>query len=419
MASIWKDTRTTHFVACFTAITGMRRVQWKRSTHTADRKQARRIADEIEDAAHGRADASRVRDFLNSIADLSTRRGLHHVFDKVMRKTTGTGLGGKGTRAFLDAWLARTQSEVAPATFTKYQRVAKVFLESLGGQAEQDIALIKRDDITRFRDSEAKRSSASTGNGYLKVVRVFFNAAEADGLLVRNEARLVKLLKTKDGGTERRAFTIPELKRVLAVANNEWRSMVLVGLYTGARLGDLAQLTWRAVDLEQGEIRFATRKTGRPMVIPIARPLQAHLEKLPAGDDPNQPLHPRAFRIMKDQQRSGSLSNQFAAILASAGITESRTHAAKPKGKGRAARRAASEITFHSLRHTATSLLKSAGVSDSIAMDIIGHESAEMSRLYTHIGDEAKRDAVNKIPDVLSNLPTRHTRGRAGEIRGK
>ncbi len=407
MASLWKDTRTPHFVACFTAVTGMRRVQWKRSTHTSERKQARKVADEIEEAAQGRADANRVRSFLDGVADLAARRGLHRVFDEVLRLATGTGLGGKSVRSFLDGWLARTRGEIEPTTFSKYERVVKLFLESLGGLAAQDMALVKRDDITRFRDSEAARSSASTANGHLKVVRVFFGAAESDGLLVRNEARLVKLLKAKDGGAGRRAFTLPELKRVLAVANDEWRSMIITGLYTGARLGDLARLTWRAVDLERDEIRFATRKTGRNMVIPIADALRAHLETLPAGDDPSQPLHPRAFQIFNSQQRTGSLSNQFAAILAEAGLIEPRSHAAQPKGKGRAARRATSEITFHSLRHTATSMLKTAGVSDAIAMDIIGHESAEMSRHYTHIGDSAKREAVNKLPDVLAGAPAR------------
>ena len=91
MASIWEDTRSPHFVACFTAITGMRRVQWKRSTHTEERKLARRIADEIEDAAQGKSDASRVRTLLDGISDLAAKRGLHHVFGIV----DGTGQGNR------------------------------------------------------------------------------------------------------------------------------------------------------------------------------------------------------------------------------------------------------------------------------------------------------------------------------------
>jgi len=54
-------------------------------------------------------------------------------------------------------------------------------------------------------------------------------------------------------------------------------------------------------------------------------------------------------------------------------------------------------VSFHSLRHTATSLLKAAGVSESFARDIIGHESAQISRLYTHVEDDAKRAAARQI----------------------
>jgi hypothetical protein len=54
MASIWKDTRFPYLVAGFTAIIDQKRAQWKRSTFTSDRKLARRIADELEEAAQGR-----------------------------------------------------------------------------------------------------------------------------------------------------------------------------------------------------------------------------------------------------------------------------------------------------------------------------------------------------------------------------
>ena len=34
------------------------------------------------------------------------------------------------------------------------------------------------------------------------------------------------------------------------MCNDEWRGLVLFGLYIGQRIGDLAKLTWRAVNLE-------------------------------------------------------------------------------------------------------------------------------------------------------------------------
>jgi len=59
--------------------------------------------------------------------------------------------------------------------------------------------------------------------------------------------------------------------------------------------------------------------------------------------------------------------------------------------------REASEISFRSLRHSAVTMLKAAGVSDFIAREIVGHESAAVSRQYTHLTTEDKRAAVQRV----------------------
>jgi site-specific recombinase XerD len=47
-----------------------------------------------------------------------------------------------------------------------------------------------------------------------------------------------------------------------------------------------------------------------------------------------------------------------------------------------------------------TSLLKNAGISDAVAMELVGHDTAAISKLYTHISTDAMRQAVNRMPDV-------------------
>ncbi len=197
---------------------------------------------------------------------------------------------------------------------------------------------------------------------------------------------------------QRRAFTLPELKKLLAVASDEWRTAILLGIYTGLRLGDVQALTWTNLDLQAKELTIRTQKTGRVQILPLAAPLLRHIETLPAGDDPKAALCP-AF----EGKPVHWLSNQFYELLASAGLVQSRGDHQKKAGKqGRSARRQMSDLSFHSLRHTATSLLKNAGVSDVVARDLIGHESEAISRSYTHIDAETKRAAVEKLPDVTA-----------------
>ena len=235
-----------------------------------------------------------------------------------------------------------------------------------------------------------------------KIVRIIFAAAEADGFVVRNEARHIKKLKLANEASSRRAFTLPELSKILAQCDDEWHSMVLFGFYTGARLGDVARLTWQNLDLANEELGYISGKTGRQVRTPLSAALLQHIHALSAGDDPKQPLHPRAFEIMTKHGKAQRLSSQFADILAEAGLVAARSHNVEDEKerKGRNTRRTVSEISFHSLRHTAVSLLKTAGVSDAVAQDLVGHESAEISRNYTHIETPAKRAAVDKLPVI-------------------
>jgi integrase len=172
---------------------------------------------------------------------------------------------------------------------------------------------------------------------------------------------------------------------------------VLFGLYLGQRLGDLAKLTWRAVNLETGEIAFTAKKTGRRIVLPLVQPLVDYLTSLPVSDNPNAYIFPCAASA----KRTGTLSNQFREILVAAGLVEPRGHEAT--GKGRSQARETSEISFHSLRHSAVTMLKASGLSDVFAREIVGHESAAISRQYTHLTTDDLRNAMQRLPDVTGS----------------
>src|SRR5262249_38165761 len=148
----------------------------------------------------------------------------------------------------------------------------------------------------------------STANLSVKVLRVCLGEAVRQGLLTNSQAVRVKFLKST-AESKRRAFTLSEIKRILKACEHdqEWRGLVPFGLYLGQRLGDLAKLTWRAVDLEAGAVAFRTRKTGRRMVLPLVQPLSDYLGSLQSSDNPNAYIFPNAAA----HKRTGRLSNQF------------------------------------------------------------------------------------------------------------
>jgi integrase len=295
--------------------------------------------------------------------------------------------------------LASRKSELAPATYRRYQKTIEKLIKFLATDADRDLGEISKAQITEFRNTQAEKSSQANANTDLKVLKVAFRAARLDGYIWEDPAEGVKTFRLGDSRDIRRPFTIPEIQKILEVADSEWQSLIKFGLYTGQRLADIALLRWEQIDLDRDEITLVVRKTKKKMTIPLAGSLREHLLMLSAPDKPSAPVHPEAYGIVTSQNgRVGTLSNAFADLLAQAGLRAPRT--SESTGKGRGNTRRGMDISFHSLRHTSVSLLKDAGIPDAVVMAMIGHSSASMSHRYTHVGKEALSKAAATLPQV-------------------
>lgn len=384
MAFVWKKPNSIYWQAGFLDRDGRRR---NRSTKVKDtgitsRNKAQKLADQFEDAANRRR----------------TSRQVRKVITDLHQQITGEEMLILTLRQHVEAWLMRKRPEVALSTYRFYKGASDKFITYLGDRVDQDIALVTRKDVTGFRNKLVETLAGKTVNHHLKALRMIFKDAEREGLLMENPTQFVDVVRVSTSDQANRVpFKMDELRRVIKFANDEWRSMILFGLYTGQRLGDIAKLTWANIDLEKNEVVLITSKTGRKMRIPMAKPLIEHVESLPAGDSPDTSIHPRALKsVINGGGKTGGLSNQFAKILESAGLREKSTH--KDTGKGRDAKRSLHKLSYHCLRHTAVTLLHEAGVPAAVAQTLVGHDSEEIHQVYIGVGDDAMRDAASKLP---------------------
>jgi integrase len=85
----------------------------------------------------------------------------------------------------------------------------------------------------------------------------------------------------------RRELTIDELLNVCQAATGELRVLLVLGIYSGLRLGDCATLRWGETDLRRGVIRRVPNKTGTPqsqaVIIPIHPILREMLTETPVN----------------------------------------------------------------------------------------------------------------------------------------
>ena len=360
----------------------------QRSTGTNDRKLARQLAEQFEMAASTHRTAKQAQQVM---ADLH-------------RHITGQTVDRTSVRDFFTGWLAGKKGALSSSSYEAYKAVATSFIQFMEERADLEIAHVTATDVLKFRDLLATQVSVNSTNNRLKVLRVALQQAWRDGKLEENPGKKVQSLKKTKGGSQRRAFTIPELKALLKEASGEWKGQILFGIYTGQRLGDIAQLCWEDIDLEKKILSLSTQKTDRRQILPLAPAVVLWLAEARSQpqEKPNGPLFPEAHASISRNGKVGTLSNQFYALMTKAGVVSPRSnHDKRPDGKGRSAPRQLSELSFHSLRHTTTSMMKNSGVSPAFVQEFVGHDSKTVSQNYTHIELTSLQQAVDAMPDLL------------------
>jgi hypothetical protein len=202
MASIRRKIGSKFWFACFSLAGGQRT---QRSTKTTDRKLAQKLADQFEDSARKRRTEGQVRQVLSDIHE----------------EIHGSALSSVNVAEYFKQWLARKEGEVAGVTHKAYEYATKSFVDSLGEHANQPLQYVTPHQVSSWRDMIAKRASAKTANNKLKILRTFFESAWRDSLISDNPAAKISVLKTVS--SNRRPFTIEELKTLLRHAWGDWR----------------------------------------------------------------------------------------------------------------------------------------------------------------------------------------------------
>ncbi|MEO6969871.1 MAG: hypothetical protein ABI217_03130 [Chthoniobacterales bacterium] len=276
MASIWKLPNSPFWAACFNVHTSADVLRWKRSVKTANHKLATQIANALEDAGRGAMDERAITSFVDKIQDLRARKATQVAFADVFKLVAGREMGAGSLRAFSQAWLKTIEPQIAPTSYLKYKQAVEEFVRLIGEAADRELLGFGNQDdglVVRFRDHLHARLAPSSVNDAVKIVRQMFKSA-TERFEIENPAAFVRgIKKNPEAADRRRAFTLPEIGRILRVVkDSEWEGIVLCGLYTGLRLSDIVRLRWENVDLVRGELALTTRKTKRRVLVPLAPP---------------------------------------------------------------------------------------------------------------------------------------------------
>ena len=336
-------------------------------------------------------------DRINSIAATANSNA---VTADYIEAITGKAPAKKPTLAeFLAAWLAESEVDTTAGTIAKYRQVIAEFTASVNADSlPMRVDDVTPEQVTQFLADKAARSSRETAQGFRKILRSIFIKAQDMGHVTRNPVGKVGRRRSKIENTRKRPFALQEIRDLAGRATPFWRYMIIAGFFTGQRMGDLVTLKRSNVHLDENLIYLTSRKTGKQIKVPIAKPLRDLLESIWPKRDDDHFWPDQATKYLK--VGSSPFSQEFYSLLTAVGLVVERGPKHKSKMIGRNTGRHSTELGFHNLRHTFVTQIKMAGAPDSVARELAGHSSNLISSHYTHLPIESLEKAILTLPEV-------------------
>ena len=230
------------------------------------------------------------------------------------------------------------------------------------GLAARNLASIQGKDLAAWRDERLLAVKPATVDRELRIISHLFTIAVKEWGMAGLVNPVSQIRKPKlPPGRDRRLLP-GELEKILANTESPHLSdIVRFALETAMRRGEIAGMTWEMVDLKKRTVTLPETKNGEKRIVPLSA---------------------EAIRILSGIPRrlDGSVW----------GITEDPI----TRAFVRACQRAKVEgLTFHDLRHEATSRLFEKGFNPMEVAAITGHKTLQMLKRYTHLKAEdlAKR----------------------------
>jgi integrase len=165
-------------------------------------------------------------------------------------------------------------------------------------------------------------------------------------------------------------LTPKQLEAVCSKAKGEVKTLFLIGIYTGLRMGDCATLKWDEVDLKAGNIErmpSKTRKQRKTIKIPIHDVLRIVLQDLQTKSiGKSEYVLPELAELYN--RHPANVSSRVQQVF-----TDAEIKTTIERDDGRGTNKATVIYGFHSLRHSFISLCHASNVPQIAVMELVGH----------------------------------------------
>jgi integrase len=275
---------------------------------------------------------------------------------------------------FKDEYLEYSQHNHTAGTKRKhFESAFNEFIRHIG---DFPLNSISYKQIETFLSAKRTEASAWTARRCYIALSSAFETARKWGYIREN---IFRQIKRPEPPEQRPLFlTKQQFNQLLdGVDDKDFRELIITGVSTGLRLGELVNLEWEHVDLIRRIIDVVNTtehvtKNKKSRSIPLSEQMHRLLALRKERSVCRYVFH-RNLRKYNDEY----VSKQFKKFVRKAKLND--------------------KIHFHTLRHTFASWLVQSGVSLYEVQRLLGHSNISTTMVYSHLQVEERHDTVNKI----------------------
>jgi integrase len=267
---------------------------------------------------------------------------------------------------------------------------------------EKQIGAVTEDDLEVFIVALRAKRSASTKNHHVQLLNQLFRWAVKKGYLERNPISDDSGIKREKPASRERRLADDEEPRLLAAAHPRLQRLIIAGMETGCRAGELLALQMKDVHMERREIviRAENTKDNETRILPMSSRLHAVLEMAR--------LDPSGHELKPDGYVFGDGTGRRLTTFKRAwNTTKLRAHGYKPtwekNGKLSKASRAALQVIdlhFHDLRHEAGSRMHEGGMPLHHVQQFLGHADLSTTSRYLNAPLTHLKTSMQKLDET-------------------
>lgn len=303
---------------------------------------------------------------------------------------------------FVDKWFETWISEevvlsVKPSTQQLYESIIRCHINPRLGKMlinEIDTCCV----ASFIEDLRAQSLSPNTIRCIVRVLSAALEYAFREKHIAKNPCRKVKLPRVR---LEQRTLSWNEQSAIAAAAKPD-DLPILVGMFTGLRLGEVCGLKWGDIQWDKGTVTIS-RTTQR---LRIAEGVKK--TKLVNGT-------PKSYRSYRTLYLPAPLLEQLKAkqkVSSSVYIFGKQEKPMDPRTLERRLKKLAEragihDVHFHTLRHTFATRMIEQGEEANVVRDLLGHASVSTTLdIYTHVSSRNGKTPIARMAVKILHEPS-------------